>query len=80
MFADYLRELHPALRVEGWPRLGLEAALLLGVTLLNVAGVDAVANTSTFFTVLVVSPAVLTSKLASHWVLIQKYDFETHTC
>lgn len=56
MFADYLREFHPALRLDGLPRLTLEFTLLLGVTLLNIAGVDAVANISTLFTVLVVSP------------------------
>ena len=54
--ADYLHEFHPALRLDGVQRVALEAVLLLGVTLLNIAGVDAVANISTLFTVLVVSP------------------------
>ena len=56
MFADYLRELHPALRVEGASRYMLSASMLGGVTLLNVKGVDTVANVSSLFTMLVVSP------------------------
>ena len=56
MFADYLRELHPALKLEGTSRFFLSASMLGAVTLLNVAGVDAVASVSTIFTVLVISP------------------------
>ena len=56
MFADYLRELHPMLKLEGVHRYLLSASLVGAVTLLNVAGVDAVASVSTVFTVLVISP------------------------
>ena len=56
MFADYLRELHPMLKLEGVHRYLLSASLVGAVTLLNVAGVDAVASVATVFTVLVISP------------------------
>ncbi|EOD34091.1 hypothetical protein EMIHUDRAFT_55003, partial [Emiliania huxleyi CCMP1516] len=56
MFADYLREFHPALCFDGLPRYLLSASMLVCVTLLNLAGVANVANVSTLFTVLVVSP------------------------
>lgn len=56
MFADYLREFHPALCFDGLPRYLLSASMLVCVTLLNVAGVANVADVSTLFTVLVVSP------------------------
>ena len=75
MFADYLRELHPALRLEGLTRFLLSACMLGVVTALNVVGVDAVARVSTLFTVLVVSPflalviAGLPSLDPSAWLL-----------
>ena len=58
MFADYLREFHPVLRLDGAPRYALSATMLGAVTALNVAGVDCVANISTLFTLLVISPFV----------------------
>lgn len=56
MFADYLREFHPALELDGLPRYLLSSGMLACITLLNLAGVDAVASVSTLFTVLVISP------------------------
>lgn len=56
MFVDYLAESYLALDLVGLPRYLLSAGMLLCVTLLNVAGVDAVASVSTLFTVLVISP------------------------
>ena len=56
MFVDYLSETYPALNMVGLHRYLLSAGMLLCVTLLNVAGVDAVASVSTLFTVLVISP------------------------
>ena len=56
MFADYLREFHPALQLEGLPRYLLCASMLACVAVLNLLGVDAVASVSVLFTVLVISP------------------------
>ena len=58
MFADYLREFHPALRLEGLGRYLLSSGMLGAITLLNLAGVEAVAAVSTVFTALVISPFV----------------------
>ncbi len=56
MFADYLREFHPALRLEGLGRYLLSSSMLGAITVLNLVGVDAVAEVSTLFTALVISP------------------------
>ena len=55
MFADYL---YPALRLEGLGRYLLSSGMLGAITLLNLAGVEAVAAVSTVFTALVISPFI----------------------
>ena len=55
MFADYLRAF-PMLNVDGVSRWLLSFSMLAFVTVLNLLGVDTVANVSTLFTVLVISP------------------------
>ena len=55
MFADYLC---PALRLEGLGRYLLSSGMLGAITLLNLAGVEAVAAVSTVFTALVISPFI----------------------
>jgi len=55
MFVDYL-VYFPAFRLEGLPRWLVSVSMLLVVTLLNIQGVDVVANASNVFALLVISP------------------------